>query len=237
MNLMKWTIKATFLAMVCLATTWAGFAQDTTSFWQTIKNPETFTQLESFVAAKEAQANAAAKADGKGMPAEYKAFFHAADKGDWLTVSNMFEKMGVENGVLEGSSTNVDMAFRGIRWEAAREIWGAFDAFSEGNEKYSTIFGNEIIQSIPPGSIYFCGSAPGRFIVSALQKSQIKGEPFFTMTQNALQGVLYRPSKPLQKPSVGAGRRCNSKFKRPDAGKRQRGSDGDQCACRQNHVQ
>jgi hypothetical protein len=59
------------------------------------------------------------------------------------------------------------------------------------NEKYSEIFGDDIIQSIPPGSIYFGGTDPGRFIVTALQKSQTDGDPFFTLTQNALADGSY----------------------------------------------
>ena len=66
------------------------------------------------------------------------------------------------------------------------ETWGALDAFGEGDEKYSAMFGNDIIESIPPGSIYFGGTDPGRFIVTALQKSHVKADPFFTLTQNAL---------------------------------------------------
>lgn len=68
---------------------------------------------------------------------------------------------------------------------------GAFEAFTFGNQKYAELFGNEIIQSIPPGGVYFGGTDPGRFIVTALQKSQVNGDPFFTLTQNALAGGFY----------------------------------------------
>ena len=85
-----------------------------------------------------------------------------------------------------------DFSFaHGVQWESAKEIWGVFDAFNEGDEKYSAAFGNDIIASIPPGSIYFGGTDPGRFIVTALQKSQIGGDPFFTLTQNALADGTY----------------------------------------------
>ena len=49
-----------------------------------------------------------------------------------------------------------------------------------GDEKYSTAFGRDIIASIPLGSIYFSGSDPGRFIVSAMCHSQIDGDPGVT---------------------------------------------------------
>jgi tetratricopeptide (TPR) repeat protein len=189
---MNIAIKTLFLASICGVSLGIGHAAEPSSFWQSIKNPATLEQLKSFVATKEAQAQSAAKTDGKGMPAEYKTFFNAADKGDWLTVSNLFWVIGNENGGLAKFYTNkVDMKFRGTRWEAVREIWGAYAAFADGDEKYSELFANEIISSIPPGSIYFGGTDPGRFIITALQKSQIIGEPFFTLTQNALADGSY----------------------------------------------
>lgn len=189
---MRKAIKAVFLAVIWGAAICIGYAKEPSSFWQSITNPATLEQLKSFVAAKEAQADSAARADGKGMPPEYKTFFNAADKGDWLTVSNLFWEIGGQNGGLERIYTKkVDMTFRGIRWEALKEIWGAYAAFADGDEKYSELFGSEITQSILPGSIYFGGSDPGRFVITALQTSQIKGEPFFTLTQNALADGSY----------------------------------------------
>src|SRR5439155_14317471 len=51
----------------------------------------------------------------------------------------------------------------------------------------------DIIGSIPPGSIYFGGTDPGRFVITALCRSQVNGDPFFTLTQNALadRGYLH----------------------------------------------
>ena len=149
------------------------------SFWETIEDPTTREQLKSFVAAKEAQANASTN----NMPASFKTFFVAAEKGDWLTVSNLFEYVGQHNGQFL-SSKPPDLP-RGTAWDALQEIWGIYAAFAEGDEKYSVLFDNDIIESIPRGSIYFGGTDPGRFIVTAMQTSQIKGEPFFTLTQNA----------------------------------------------------
>jgi hypothetical protein len=65
------------------------------------------------------------------------------------------------------------------------------DAFGEGDEKYSAMFGNDIIESIPRGSIYFGGTDPGRFIVTAMCKSQVNADPFFVLTQNALADSSY----------------------------------------------
>ena len=53
------------------------------------------------------------------------------------------------------------------------------------------VFGTNIIASIPAGSIYFGGTNAGRFIITALQKSQVQAEPFFTLSQGALADARY----------------------------------------------
>src|SRR5208283_5813501 len=165
-----------------------GCAKKQMTSFQSLQNPEVAARLKSFVAEKEAQANAATNK----MPSEFRAFFAAAAKGDWLAVSNAFVEFRKHAGQYEHSDkTKIDERLRGTAWQAVLEIWGAFDAFGEGDEKYSAMFGNDIIASIPPGSIYFGGTDGGRFIVTALQKSHVKADPFFTLTQNALADGTY----------------------------------------------
>jgi len=48
-----------------------------------------------------------------------------------------------------------------------------------------------VINSIPAGSIYFGGTDPGRGVPTAFCKSSIDGDPFFTLTQNALADGTY----------------------------------------------
>jgi hypothetical protein len=163
----------------------AGCTKQQPSSWS-LKNPETTQQLKSFVAEKEAQANSATNK----MPSEFQAFFAVAAKGDWLAVSNAFVEFRKHAGQYEHSG-KTDERLRGTAWQAVLETWGALDAFGEGDEKYSLAFGTNIITSIPPGSIYFGGTDPGRFIITALQKSHVAGDPFFTLTQNALADATY----------------------------------------------
>lgn len=153
---------------------------------QSLKDPTVSNQLESFVAEKEAQANSATNR----MRPEFKTFFAAARRGDWPTVSNMFWDLARRNGQFEGA-TAPDFGLRGTQWEAAKEIWGGFEAFFVGDDKYSTAYSKEIIDSIPAGGIYFGGTDPGRFLVTAMQKSQVNADPFFTLTQNALADTSY----------------------------------------------
>jgi hypothetical protein len=71
------------------------------------------------------------------------------------------------------------------------DVSGPLNLIGRGNEKYLDEFADEIIGSIPPGSIYFGGTDPGRFLITAMQKSQANGDPFFTLTQNQLADGTY----------------------------------------------
>ena len=164
-----------------------GYAKENFAGLWSLKSPEAAAQLKAFVAEKEAQARA-----GTNDVSAFQSFFAAADRGDWLAVSNIFMDFRHHAGQYDyNDQTKIDERLRGTAWQAVLEIWGAFDAFGEGDEKYSAMFGNDIIASIPPGSIYFGGTDGGRFIVTALQKSHVKADPFFTLTQNALADGTY----------------------------------------------
>ena len=154
--------------------------------FSTLKDEATVAQLKRFVAEKQAQANASTNEASPG----FAAFFAAAQAGDWLAVSNAFLDLRNHAGQYDGSG-KVDERLRGPRWEAVKEVWGGFDAFGEGDEKYSAAFGRDITASIPPGSIYFGGTDAGRFLVTAMCRSQVDGDPFFVLTQNALADGSY----------------------------------------------
>ena len=189
---MKKTTEAVVPLVLGLGLLFAGCSKKHSAEWKSLKNPEIVAQLRTFVAEKEAQANAATVASGESTLPEYKRFFAAAEKGDWPALNKAFEELKMQAPQYEHPpGSKIDERLRGKQWAAVAETWGAFDAFGEGDEKYSAAFGNDIIASIPPGSIYFGGTDPGRFLVTALQKSHVGGDPFFTLTQNALADMSY----------------------------------------------
>jgi hypothetical protein len=185
-QLMKTTIRSAGLMILGIGLVIGGCARKKSTSWESIKNPEVVAQLKSFVAEKEAQANAATNAAAPG----FAPFFAAAEKGDWLTVSNAFQDLRQHAGQYEHSG-KTDERLRGPKWQAIIEIWGAFYFFGAGDEKYSAAYANDIIASIPPGSIYFGGTDPGRFLITGMEKSQVNADPFFLLTQNALADGTY----------------------------------------------
>jgi len=170
---------------LCLALA-ASCAKKQPPLWQSIKNPEVTAQLQSFVAEKAGQANAATNE----APPGFASFFAAAEKGNWPALNHAFTELRQHAGQYEHSG-QTDERLRGTKWQTIIEVWGAFEAFGDGDAKYSSAFGNDIVGSIPPGSIYFGGTDPGRFVVTALQKSHVNGDPFFGLTQNALADNTY----------------------------------------------
>jgi len=183
---MNSTTKFLGLVLLDLGLCLGGCAQKSPTVAWSLKNPEVTAQLKSFIAAKTAQAQAATNA----VPPEFKIFFAAAAKNDWRTVSNAFLEFRQHAGQYEHTG-KTDERLRGPAWQAVLETWGALYYFNVCGEKYATAFGRGILESIPPGSIYFGGTDPGRFVVTALCKSHAKADPFFLLTQNALADSSY----------------------------------------------
>ena len=115
--------------------------------------------------------------------------FAAAGKGDWPSISNIWEELRTRAPQYEGSGPK-DMQLHGTAWSTVLETWGAFGNIVMGGENL-VAFGNDAVESIPSGSIYFGGTDPGRCVITALQKSHVNGDPFFTLTQNALADGSY----------------------------------------------
>ncbi len=76
-------------------------------------------------------------------------------------------------------------------WSTALEIDLGYDAVVSEEPQYVQEFAQDIIQSIPAGSVYFGGTDPGRGLITAFCRSQPEADPFFTLTQNALADGTY----------------------------------------------
>lgn len=148
-----------------------------------VKTPELRAQLKSFAAEKESQARSLASAAGKPLPPEVEELFSAVENSHWEVTSNDFFELK--------KRISADESLYGSWWQPVLEAYGAAEQFTLGDEKYAAAYGFDIIQSVPPGSIYFGGTDPGRFIVTAMEKSQINGEPFFVLSQNPLSDNSY----------------------------------------------
>ena len=148
-------------------------------------------RLKAFSAAKLKQSQTLAAAAGETISPEFQRFFNAATNGNWQPVTNMFESFLERHPQYERRpgipvNTNLNTSY----WQPVLEICLAYDLVP-CNPKYTLIAADNIINSIPAGSIYFGGTDTGRGLPTAFSKSQIDADPFYTLTQNALASGNY----------------------------------------------
>ncbi|HWH71951.1 MAG TPA: M56 family metallopeptidase, partial [Candidatus Sulfotelmatobacter sp.] len=143
-------------------------------------------RLRAFFTAKAAQARQLA--GGEPVAPEVWPYFEAGMKGDWAAATNLWAAMRRRAHQYEGTTSD----------QTLDKVWGpiletdlAWEQFANWKEKYLLAFGHDIIKSIPPGSIYFGGTDPGRGVVTAMSESHADAKPFFTLTQNALADSTY----------------------------------------------
>ena len=196
------TLTVAGLAAAFLSLGWmiGSYAAENSSQPWSLKNSLASDQLIRFVLEKKAQESALIVADELSFSGDYasndarllrpdcQTFFAAAAAGNWQTVTNTWSELEAHT---LGLSKVTNGYPKGMWLQPVRETFGAIEAYALGNEKYSQAFADGVIQSIPPGSVYFGGTDHGRFIITAMQKSQVQGEPFFTLTQNALADGTY----------------------------------------------
>jgi hypothetical protein len=149
--------------------------------------------LARFAAAKQAQIREYEKILTNKVPAVVWSYFDAVRVDDWETATNLAARIDKMSGRYGGAAANAspDPALATIVWSPICEMIGTYDAFHNWDNKWLHRFGSEIMHPIPRGSIYFGGTDPGRFVISALSESQQEGKPFFTITQNQLADNTY----------------------------------------------
>jgi hypothetical protein len=180
---MKTTAAIVLLVMLVIGLLAGGCSKKNSSELWSLDKSEVSAQLKTFLAAQEKQARALAEQEGKTPPPEFAAFYKAAASGDWRAATNSFQALS------QAFQTHSEV--RGSWWSATLDAYGVFELFPSGDEKYAIAFGGDIIKSIPDGSIYFGGTDPGRFVVTALMESHADGKPFFMLSQNPLADADY----------------------------------------------
>ncbi len=174
--------------VACLAGTSQPLFLDSTQ--KTTLKQEQLTLLKAFAAAKQKQSEALAAKDGESRSPEFQRCFDAAVNGDVETVTNLYEFFKRNHGQYSRSTNGVVLPHTPC-WQPVLEVCLAYDRLANCEPKYTKLVVDGIINSIPPGSIYFGGTDPGRGLPTAFEKSSIDGEPFFCLTQNALADGSY----------------------------------------------
>lgn len=148
-------------------------------------------QLKAFSAEKEKQSQALAAATGETISPLFQRYFDAAKSGDWQTVTNMYESFKQNHPQYSHPNGHPDESLRTSYWGPVLEISLVYDHVLRCDPVYTQMAVDDIVNSIPAGSIYFGGTDPGRGLPTAFCKSQVDANPFYTLTQNALADGTY----------------------------------------------
>jgi len=148
-------------------------------------------QLEAFARAKEKQSEELAAKAGEKITPEFQRFFAAAIEGDWRTVANRWDYYHLHHRQYEKGTNATIESLDTPYWQTVIELCMAYTHVLNCAPKYTALFADGIISSIPAGSIYFGGTDPGRCLPTAFVKSHADADPFFILTQNALADGTY----------------------------------------------
>jgi beta-lactamase regulating signal transducer with metallopeptidase domain len=145
---------------------------------------EFFVEKEKQARILEVKAQETNPAEFGGLPTNVWAFFAAGAQADWPTVTNAYAELRAERDA--GGRSIHRPAFQPIM-----EAYGAYEQFTLMGEKYAQSFTRDIVDSLPAHAVYFGGTDPGRFLITAAVRSQANGDPCFVLTQNALADGTY----------------------------------------------
>jgi beta-lactamase regulating signal transducer with metallopeptidase domain len=188
------TVLAVLLVMGGIVFSVGGCKTSVTSSRSDESNPlrqQQITRLEAFSALKEKQSRILAAAAGETISPEFQRYFDAAAKGDSRTVTNMYESFKRRHPQYGKKGQHSDMGLRTSYWGPVLEISLAYDHVVRCEPEYTQVAVDDILNSIPAGSIYFGGTDPGRGLPTAFSKSHPDADPFYTLTQNALADGSY----------------------------------------------
>ena len=149
--------------------------------------------LARFATLKENQIRKNAETLANKVPTVVWKYFDAVKVDDWDTATNLAERINQASGRYTNSmeDDSLSPALKTLIWPSISEMIGTYEQFHTWNNKWLHRFGKEIIDSIPQGSVYFGGTDPGRFIISALTEPNADGKHFFVLTQNQLVDGTY----------------------------------------------
>jgi hypothetical protein len=144
-------------------------------------------RLKTFATQKHKQTEELASKLHLDVPPEVREFFKPAEQGDANGVSNAFVKIQPSLG---GRHANVFDGMNSVLWIPISETRFAYEQFGMWDGAVLEKYAHGILSSLPPGSVYFGGTDPGRFVITMFQTTT-KSPDIFIITQNQLVDMRY----------------------------------------------
>jgi len=117
------------------------------------------------------------------VPAEVERFFDAVEAGNWDELESLFDS------IWKRHQAKPPVAEIEAIWPAVLDAYGAAEQAHEWPAQKLLDYGNAILGSLRPDSVYVGGTDPGRFVPALLNGSE--GEPRIVVTQNGLADPKY----------------------------------------------
>src|SRR5688572_15612409 len=122
------------------------------------------------------------------VPDEVLKFFDAVEAGDWPETKRLFDLMAKRSGQYDNSPPG-DPRLNHF-WPAVLETFGVAEQVHDIPASELLRFGDDILNTLAPGSVYIGGTDSGRFIPTLLAETSA-GERPVVLTQNALADSRY----------------------------------------------
>lgn len=142
-------------------------------------------EITAFIGFKEQLANDLAQQDGFEVDADFKNFFTAAKAGHAREAEQFL--LAIKKN---SYGTNLTPALKSPLPQIAVDVALAYEAFDKADADMVLAMGNDLMNSLPAGCIYFGGTDPGRGLPTLWCKAP--GDPVFVFSQNPLADGRYR---------------------------------------------
>ncbi len=113
--------------------------------------------------------------------------FDLIDKGQLAAATNAFEKIKLGIGLYRGSIQNPDFDIQSYQF--VLETGGFLEKFLAWPPDLLALYAGDILKEMPSNAVYFGGTDPGRFVVTAFQALGTK--PIYVLSQNPLADYNY----------------------------------------------
>lgn len=146
-------------------------------------------RLRAFAAQKEQQAYVLAAEHKVTVAPEIWEFFKTAKAGEWKSATNQFHKLSKRLG--QNAGEKHDPSVGSTVWQTVLEVDLGAEQLLELGPRFVELLVRDLTNGITDGAILFGGTDVGRGLPTAFSASHIRGDPFFTVTQNALADQAY----------------------------------------------
>jgi hypothetical protein len=138
----------------------------------------------AFAESRRAIAETMAKRAKVQVTPEIEAFFAAVQAGRWEEITNRFEKLSQLR-----RSADAPEELRAL-WSPIMETFGVAETAHAWPAQKLLDYGQAVLGSLKPGTVYVGGTDPGRFIPTLMNETS-DGDRHVVLTQNALADNTY----------------------------------------------